>query len=154
VLVAGEPAGVPDAREDILHKASTDLVRRVERIAVEELAMPNMVKNRKRAEAIGGSGWGQFRAPLTYQAQRCGATLAVVDRRRYPSSKTCSGSGHLLPSLSLATRPWTCPGCGTRHHGDIHDRDINAAKNIAAAAGPAADVRGGDESPQGSALRC
>ncbi|MER7335952.1 MULTISPECIES: zinc ribbon domain-containing protein [unclassified Micromonospora] len=42
---------------------------------------------------------------------------------RYPSSKTCSACGHLLAQLSLGTRHWTCPGCGTRH-----DRDVNAAK--------------------------
>jgi putative transposase len=51
-----------------------------------------------------------------------------VTDRWYPSSKTCSACGHLLASLSLSTRHWTCPSCGTRH-----DRDINAAKNILAA---------------------
>ncbi|MFG1950992.1 RNA-guided endonuclease InsQ/TnpB family protein [Micromonospora sp. NPDC048830] len=56
-------------------------------------------------------------------------TLAVVDRW-YPSSKTCSVCGHLLATLSLGTRHWTCPSCGT-----WHDRDVNAAQNIAVAAG-------------------
>jgi putative transposase len=46
----------------------------------------------------------------------------------YPSSKTCSECGHLLAELSLSTRAWQCPSCGTRH-----DRDVNAAKNILAA---------------------
>ncbi|MGH3183397.1 MAG: zinc ribbon domain-containing protein [Streptosporangiaceae bacterium] len=57
--------------------------------------------------------------------------------RRYPSSKTCSACGHLLAALSLGTRRWTCPACGTRH-----DRDVSAAKNILAA-GLAADACGG-----------
>ena len=48
--------------------------------------------------------------------------------RFHPSSKTCSACGHLLTELSLKTRHWTCPSCGTRH-----DRDVNAAKNILAA---------------------
>ena len=52
----------------------------------------------------------------------------VVTGRWYPSSKTCSGCGHLLAELKLGTRHWTCPSCGTRH-----DRDLNAAKNILAA---------------------
>ena len=80
-----------------------------------------------------GSGWGTFRQFLTYKAQRAGRRLAVVDRL-YPSSKTCSGCGHLLTTLSLGVRHWQRPGCGTRH-----DRDLNAAKNILAAglaAGP------------------
>ena len=55
------------------------------------------------------------------------ARLVVIDRW-YPSSKTCSACGHRLADLSLSTRQWTCPSCGTRH-----DRDINAAKNILAA---------------------
>jgi putative transposase len=53
---------------------------------------------------------------------------AIVIGRWYPSSKTCSACGHLLVELSLTTRHWTCPSCGTRH-----DRDINAAQNILAA---------------------
>ena len=62
--------------------------------------------------------------------------VAVIGRW-YPSSKTCSACGHLLTALSLGTRHWTCPVCGTRH-----DRDVNAAKNILAA-GLAADACGG-----------
>ena len=58
---------------------------------------------------------------------RYGRRLVVIDRW-FPSSKTCSACGHRLMDLSLSTRHWRCPSCGTRH-----DRDINAAKNILAA---------------------
>jgi len=75
---------------------------------------------------------------LEYKAQRAGRQVVVIDRW-YPSSKTCSSCGHLLASLSLGTRHWTCPDCGTRH-----DRDINAAKNIDTAAGLVAEVCGVD----------
>ena len=64
---------------------------------------------------------------LEYKCERYGRALAVIDRW-YPSSKTCSECGHLLAELSLSTRHWACPSCGTRH-----DRDTNAAKNILAA---------------------
>lgn len=64
--------------------------------------------------------------------------------RNFPSSKTCSACGHLLTTLSLSTRHWTCPGCGTRH-----DRDVNAAKNILAA-GRAVSACGADVSHSGS----
>jgi putative transposase len=50
----------------------------------------------------------------------------VVDRW-FPSSKTCSHCGHLLETLPLHVRDWTCD-CGARH-----DRDVNAARNILAA---------------------
>ena len=137
VKVARQHARVADARRDFLHKTSTDLVRRFDGIAVEDLAVRNMVRNRSLAKAISRTGWAQFRAFLGYKTERYGRELAIVDRW-YPSSKTCSACGHLLASLSLGTRSWVCPGCGV-----LHQRDINAAKNIALAAGLAASACGG-----------
>src|SRR4029077_6110150 len=64
---------------------------------------------------------------IEYKAVRYGRHVIVADRW-YPSSRTCSACGYLLATLSLDTRHWTCPSCGTRH-----DRDHNAAKNILAA---------------------
>ncbi|SCL13795.1 RNA-guided endonuclease InsQ/TnpB family protein [Micromonospora inyonensis] len=127
--VARAHSRVRDARRDFLHRTSTALVRRFDAIAVEDLAVGNMVRNRFMAKAISRTGWAEFRTLLAYKAQRAGRHLAVVDRW-YPSSKTCSACGHLLATLSLGTRHWRCPSCGTRH-----DRDVNAAQNIAVAAG-------------------
>ncbi len=118
---------VRDARRDFLHRASTGLVRDNDVIVIEDLVVKNMVRNRKLAKAISDCGWGEFRHQLEYKCERAGRELIVVDRW-YPSSKTCSACGHLLAELSLSTRHWTCPSCGSRH-----DRDINAAKNILAA---------------------
>ena len=78
----------------------------------------------KLSKAIGRTGWYEFRRQLDYKAARTGRTVAAVSRW-YPSSKTCSACGHLLAELSLGTRHWACPRCGTRH-----SRDHNAAKNI------------------------
>jgi putative transposase len=143
IKVARAHAKVTDARRDFLHKTSTRLVRENDVIAIEDLNVSGMVKNRSLARAISCTGWGEFRSMLEYKARRYGRTLAVVDRW-YPSSKTCSACGHLLAALSLNTRHWQCPSCGTRH-----DRDVNAAKNIlaaglAAGAGNGADACGGD----------
>jgi putative transposase len=139
--VARAHSKVRAARRDFLHKASTSLVRRFDRIGIEDLAVANMIRNRSLAKAISDVGWGEFRAMLEYKAQRAGRQFAVVDRW-YPSSKTCSACGHLLASLSLGTRHWTCPTCGTRH-----DRDHNAAKNIDTAAGLVAAASGGPVRP-------
>ena len=136
VKVARASARVTDARHDFLHKASTDLVRRFDVIAIENLNVRAMVRNRRLARAISCSGWTEFRAMLEYKAGRYGRRVVTVDRW-YPSSKICSACGHLLVALDLGTRHWTCPDCGTRH-----DRDVNAAKNILAA-GLAADACGG-----------
>jgi putative transposase len=118
---------VRDARRDFLHRASTRLVRGNDMIVIEDLAVQNMIRNRTLARAIADCGWGQFRRQLEYKCQRAGRELIVIDRW-YPSSRTCSACGRLLAELSLSTRHWTCPSCGSRH-----DRDINAAKNILAA---------------------
>jgi putative transposase len=115
------------ARTDFLHKASTRLVRDHDVIVLEDLAVKNMVRNRSLAKAIADCGWGTFRTMVEYKAARYGRRVVVIDRW-FPSSKTCSACGHLLAELSLGTRTWPCPSCGTRH-----DRDINAAQNILAA---------------------
>jgi putative transposase len=118
---------VRNARRDFLHRASTRLVRDNDVIVIEDLNVSGMVRNRKLARVISDCGWGEFRRQLEYKCQRYGRQFTVIDRW-YPSSKMCSACGHLLADLSLATRHWTCPSCGTRH-----DRDMNAAKNILAA---------------------
>jgi putative transposase len=108
-----------------------------------------MIRNQKLARVISDCGWGEFRAMLEYKCERYGRALVVIDRW-YPSSKTCSACGHLLAELSLSTRHWACPSCGTRH-----DRDINAAKNILAAGqavarGDPGDACGADVRHSGS----
>jgi len=112
-------------------------------IVIEDLAVKNMIRNRPLAKAISDCGWGGFRRMIEYKAATAGRHL-IVTGRWYPSSKTCSACGHLLADLSLKTRTWQCPSCGTRH-----DRDINAAKNILAA-GLAVTACGADVRHSGS----
>ncbi|HEY2690268.1 MAG TPA: RNA-guided endonuclease TnpB family protein, partial [Streptosporangiaceae bacterium] len=133
-------------------RTSARLTRGHDVIVLEDLAVTNMVRNRSLARAISDCGWGEFRRQLEYKCERAGRRLIVIDRW-YPSSKTCSACGHLLASLSLSTRTWRCPSCGTRH-----DRDINAAKNILAAGLAVArdnpgDACGADVRPQRISLR-
>jgi putative transposase len=140
------------SRADFLHRTSARLTRGHDVIVLEDLAVTNMVRNRSLARAISDCGWGEFRRQLEYKCERAGRRLIVIDRW-YPSSKTCSACGHLLASLSLSTRTWRCPSCGTRH-----DRDINAAKNILAAGLAVArdnpgDACGADVRPQRISLR-
>ena len=111
-------------REDFLHKLSRKLVDENQVIVVENLAVKNMVKNHKLAKSISDCGWGQFCTMLKYKAEWEGKYYIEVDRF-FPSSKTCNHCLHQMDKLSLDIRSWQCPKCGT-----IHDRDINAAKNI------------------------
>jgi putative transposase len=138
VKVARAHRKVRDARRDFLHKTTTRLVRDNDLIAIEDLAVKNMVRNRHLARAISDCGWGEFRRQLQYKCEHAGRQL-VVTGRWYPTSKTCSACQFLLAELNLSTRTWRCPSCRTRH-----DRDLNAAKNILAAGLAAARDNPGD----------
>jgi putative transposase len=86
-----------------------------------------MVKNGNLAKSISDAGWSDFVRQLEYKAKWYGRTLVGIDKW-YPSSKRCSACGFVVSKLSLSVREWTCSECGV-----VHDRDINAARNILAA---------------------
>ena len=125
--VAKLHAKIADSRKDFLHKLSTRLVNENQVIAIETLAVSNMQKNRHLAKSISDAGWAEFVRQLKYKSLWYGRELVGIDRW-YPSSKRCSDCGHTVAKMPLSVREWTCPECGT-----IHDRDVNAARNVLAA---------------------
>ncbi len=126
VKVARIHARIADRRRDYQHKLSTRIVHENQVICVESLAVKNMVKNHCLAKSISDVGWGEFVRQLEYKAAWSGRTLVTIDRW-YPSSKRCFDCGHVLETLDLSVREWTCPECHV-----LHDRDRNAANNILA----------------------
>jgi putative transposase len=134
---------IGDARTDFLHKLTTRLVRENQTIAVEDLAVKNMVKNRKLALAISDASWGELVRQLEYKCDWYGRNLVKIDRW-FPSSKRCGDCGHIVEKLPLNIREWNCPSCGA-----THDRDLNAANNILAA-GLAVSVCGATVRPEQS----
>jgi putative transposase len=119
-------ARIGDRRRDHLHKLTTRLVHENQTVVIEDLAVRNMVCNRRLARAISDASWRELRSMLEYKTQWYGRELLVVDRW-FPSSKLCSSCGTLQQSMPLNVREWECL-CGA-----VHDRDVNAAKNILAA---------------------
>jgi putative transposase len=138
--VAKVHAQISDARNDFLHKLTTQLVRENQTIAVEDLAVKNMVKNHKLALAISDASWGELVRQLEYKCHWYGRNFVKIDRW-FPSSKRCGNCGHIVDMLPLHLREWDCPKCDSHH-----DRDVNAAKNILAA-GLAVSVCGANISP-------
>jgi putative transposase len=118
---------IVDAIEDFLHKLTTRLVRENQTIALEDLAVKNMVKNRKRDLSISDASWGELVKQLEYKCDGYDRTLIKIDRW-FPSSKRGFDGGHIVEKLPQNIRGWDCPKCRTHN-----DRDVNAALNILAA---------------------
>ncbi len=125
--VARIHARIADQRRDFRHKLSTRLIRENQVICLETLAIKNMLQNHRLAKAISDVGWSEFTRQLEYKAEWYGRTVVKIDRW-YPSSKTCHVCGYVMQDMPLEIRVWMCPQCRT-----VHDRDINAAKNVLAA---------------------
>ena len=108
-------------RYDYLHKVSTWIAENYSTVCVETLNVKGMLKNHHLAQAISDCGWGMFINMLEYKCDN----LVKIDKW-FASSQTCSECGYVnTATKNLAIREWTCPECGT-----IHNRDLNAAKNI------------------------
>jgi len=115
---------VTNKRKDLLHKLSSQLIEEQTVVFLESLAVKNMVKNHKLAQAITDASWGELTRQLHYKADWHRRVVVQIDRF-FPSSKTCSSCGHILDELPLKVRKWKCPKCAS-----THDRDQNAALNI------------------------
>ena len=116
-------ARIAHIRKDSLHKLSSGLVQRYAVIGIEDLNVRGMTANRRLARSILDMGWHELHRQLDYKAESAGARI-VRAPRFYPSSKLCD-CGHVLKSLPLSQRVWTCPQCSA-----VHQRDPHAAHNL------------------------
>ena len=133
-------------RRDYQHKKANGIVASYDMVGVEALSMKSMMKNPEPKpdpdhpgrflsngrEAKSGlakrtldNAYGMFCAMLEYKLARQGKRLVHVDKW-YPSSQLCHDCGYKNPLVKdLSVREWACPSCGV-----LHDRDVNAARNI------------------------
>lgn len=116
---------IADSRRDGLHKLTTELAATYGAVAVEDLNVAGMLRNRRVARAIADTGLSMLRHQLAYKTRWRESVFVIVDRW-YPSSKTCSGCQAVKIKLSLTERIFTCEECGL-----VLDRDLNAARNLA-----------------------
>ena len=100
-------ARVTNIRADALHKATSMLATRYETIVCEDLNIAGMIRSRRLARAVSDQGFGTARRMLA--TRRCGtAGRLIVADRWHPSSKTCSGCGHVKAKLALSERTYRC----------------------------------------------
>ena len=125
IKVAKAHAAVRDSRLDWAHKHSTQIIRENQAVYVEDLCVKGLARTRM-AKSVHDAGWAIFTRLLQEKAGRFGRTFAKVDRF-FPSSQLCSECGAVDGKKALSIREWTCQ-CGA-----VHDRDLNAARNILAA---------------------
>ncbi|OQQ13918.1 transposase [Streptomyces sp. M41(2017)] len=128
-------ARVADARREFHHQLSTKLIRENQAIAVEDLAVKGLART-KLAKSVHDAGWSQFVTMLEYKAARYGRILLKIGRFE-PTSQTCSQCRVKEGPKPLHLRTWECGVCGA-----VLDRDINAAVNVAKAAGLAVSACG------------
>jgi putative transposase len=121
-------ARVADARRDFHHQLSTALIRENQAVAVEDLAVKGLGRTRM-AKSVHDAGWSSFVGMLEYKARLHGREFHRIGRFT-PTSQTCSACGMKDGPKPLHVRAWRCWGCRV-----WLDRDINAAVNVARAAG-------------------
>jgi putative transposase len=139
--VARAHARVADTRRDFHHQLSTALIRDSQAVAVEDLAVNGLGRTRL-AKSVHDAGWSSFVGMLEYKARLYGRGFHRIGRF-VPTSQTCSACGVKDGPKPLHVREWTCNGCGT-----THDRDVNAAVNVAKAAGLAVTACGAQVRPE------
>src|SRR5260370_37206141 len=135
VTVARAHARVADARRDFCHQLSTALIRENQAVAVENLAVKGLARTRL-AKSVHDAGWAAFVGMLEYKARLYGRGFHRIGRFE-PTSQRGSACGVKDGPKPLHVREWQCGACGAQL-----DRDVNAAVNVAKAAGLAGAGRG------------
>ena len=116
---------IQNQRNDYLHKLSKHIIDENQVICIEDLKVKDMEQNNKLARNISDVSWSRLVSMLIYKANWYGRKVIKVPST-YPSSQLCSTCSYKNSiTKDLRIRKWICPKCGS-----IHDRDINAAKNI------------------------
>ena len=122
-------AKIKNSRKDAIHKLTTAMTKDYGAVFIGDVSSKQLVKT-KMAKSVLDSGWGMLKTQLSYKAMAQGVVFEEVNERY--TSQTCSCCGEISPNspkgrAGLRIREWLCTGCGT-----LHNRDVNAAKNILA----------------------
>ena len=123
--VARKHQQIAAVRADVQHKFTTELARTCGAIGIEDLHILGMMANRKLARAVADAAMGQLLTFLKNKMASAGGQVFIASRW-FPSTKRCSGCGHVKKRMPLKHRTYQCLACGL-----VIDRDLNAALNLA-----------------------
>jgi len=123
--VARKHQQIAAIRADVQHKFTTELARTCGAIGIEDLHILGMMANRKLARAVADAAMGQLLTCLKNKRASAGGQVFIASRW-FPSTKRCSGCGHVKKRMPLKHRTYQCLACGL-----VIDRDLNAALNLA-----------------------
>lgn len=115
---------IANKRKTFIQQITTQLINAYDFIAIEDLNIAGMIKNKKLANSLSDAAFSEFYTTLSYKAAWYGKEVVKVNRW-FASSKTCSCCGWKNENLTLADRVFNCPVCGLSK-----DRDLNASENI------------------------
>ena len=116
---------IKNIRINHIRKFVSELVKKQPQyIAIEDLNVKGMIKNRHLAKDVSNCSFYTIKEHLIRKARERGITVRLVDRF-YPSSRLCSTCGNYKPDLKLSQRVYYCCNCGMKI-----DRDFNASINI------------------------
>ena len=137
-VVANRHRKIADQRRDFHHQTARRLVNDYDVIAVEKLAVANMVRSAKGTieqpgvnvaaksglnRSIMDAGWGQLRQILEAKAAEAGRRVVAVNPRH--TSQRCAECGHVERSNRVTQAVFRCCRCGHTAHADV-----NAARKI------------------------
>lgn len=125
IRVARKHYRIVSIRKNAIHQATSEIVKKYDKIVIETLKPVNMTKNHKLAQLVNDVSFGEIARQLTYKCLWSGTELVKADQW-FASSKLCSGCGNKKQELKLSERVYNCDNCGL-----IIDRDLNAAINLA-----------------------
>ena len=125
-IIQGLYRKLSNIRTNYIHQVTAKIVKnKPSRIALEDLNVSGMLKNKHLSKSISDSKLYEFRRQIEYKSGLYGIEV-VIACRWYPSSKTCHKCGHIKKDLKLSDRTYRCDECGL-----MIDRDVNASINLA-----------------------
>jgi len=113
-------------RDDVLHKLTTRLANCYGMVAIEDLNLKGLLKNRKLARSFSDAALGKLLDLLTSKVEQRGGQIIKVGRF-FPSSKTCHGCGWKWEDMELSDRIFCCQSPNCAYYQFAQDRDHNAA---------------------------